>query len=59
MQHLISFSLHYFAICFSIGLIISLVEKTNSDAVPNTVADVVASAASSVLLTSEDFFLLL
>jgi hypothetical protein len=60
MHCLISFSLHYFAVCFLTGLTISSVDKINSDAnselVPSSVADVRASAASSKLLTSEVFF---
>jgi hypothetical protein len=60
MRCLISFCLHYFAVCFLTGLTISSVDKINSDAnselVPSSVADVGASAASSVSLTSEVFF---
>jgi hypothetical protein len=63
MQRLISFRLNYFAACFPTGLTFSSVEKinsgANSDAVPFSVANVMASAASSFLLTSKAFFFLL
>jgi len=51
MHCFISFSLHNFAVCFLTGLTITSVDKINSD------ADVGASAASSVSLTSEVSFL--
>jgi len=56
IQHIISFILHYFAVCFSTGLTIFSIEKINSDSAPNTVDGVIHSAASSVLLTSEVYF---
>jgi hypothetical protein len=55
-KHPISFSLHYSAVCYSTGLTVSSAERTNSDDIPNTVAGVIPSAASSVSQTSEACF---